>query len=116
MYNDNINLTSQDILEKDFPVDTRGYRPQEVDKFLDLIIKDYTLFNNTIKKLRKENKLLEEEISKLRQDLRRHKETEEIAESSTTRITNLDILKRLSSLEKTVYGKNINDLDKTNAA
>ena len=60
MYNDNINLTSQDILDKDFNVDTRGYRPQEVDKFLDLVIKDYTEFNSTIKKLQKDNRLLED--------------------------------------------------------
>lgn len=106
MYNDNINLTSQDILDKDFNVDTRGYRPQEVDKFLDLVIKDYTEFNSIIKKLQKENRLLEDEITRLKQEVRRIKDTEDIVESSTTRMTNLDILKRLSSLEKTVYGKN----------
>ncbi len=38
MYQDRILLTSKEILEKDFKVDTRGYRPQEVDKFLDLVI------------------------------------------------------------------------------
>ena len=106
MYNDNVNFTPQDILDKDFNVDTRGYRPQEVDKFLDLVIKDYTEFNSTIKKLQKENRLLEDEITKLKQEIRRLKDTEDIVESSTTRMTNLDILKRLSSLEKTVYGKN----------
>ena len=106
MYNDNINFTPQDILDKEFNVDTRGYRPQEVDKFLDLVIKDYTEFNSIVKKLQKENRLLEDEISKLKQEIRRHKDTEDIVESSTTRMTNLDILKRLSSLEKTVYGKN----------
>ena len=106
MYNENINFTPQDILDKDFNVDTRGYRPQEVDKFLDLVIKDYTEFNSTIKKLQKENRLLEDEITKLKQEVRRLKDTEDIVESSTTRMTNLDILKRLSSLEKTVYGKN----------
>ena len=41
MYQDRVVLTSQDILEKDFKIDTRGYRPQEVDRFLDVIIKDY---------------------------------------------------------------------------
>ena len=106
MYNENINFTPQDILDKDFNVDTRGYRPQEVDKFLDLVIKDYTEFNSIVKKLHKENRLLEDEISKLKQEIRRLKDTEDIVESSTTRMTNLDILKRLSSLEKTVYGKN----------
>ena len=48
MYNENINFTPQDILDKDFNVDTRGYRPQEVDKFLDLVIKDYTEFNTNV--------------------------------------------------------------------
>ena len=47
MYQDRILLTGKDILEKEFKVDTRGYRPQEVDKFLDQIIKDdLHLMNN----------------------------------------------------------------------
>ena len=45
----------QDILEKEFKVDTRGYRMQEVDQFLDVIIKDYNEYNNMIKELKKEN-------------------------------------------------------------
>lgn len=107
MYNENINLTPQDILDKDFNVDTRGYRPQEVDKFLDVIIKDYSEFNSIIKKLLKENRMLDEEISSLKREIRRLKDNEESLENtSSTRITNLDILKRISSLEKTVYGKN----------
>ncbi len=44
--NDRITLTMQDILEKEFKIDARGYRPQEVDKFLDIIIKDYNEYNN----------------------------------------------------------------------
>ena len=42
MYDDRIYLTPQEILEKDFKIDARGYRPQEVDKFLDMVIRDYT--------------------------------------------------------------------------
>ena len=38
-----ISLTPQDILEKDFKIDTRGYRLKEVDQFLDLIIQDYSV-------------------------------------------------------------------------
>ena len=51
--NDRITLTMQDILEKEFKIDARGYRPQEVDKFLDIIIKDYNEYNNIIRKDRK---------------------------------------------------------------
>ena len=49
MYKDRIELTSQDILEKDFKIDTRGYRPQEVDRYLDLIIKDYDEMTSIIR-------------------------------------------------------------------
>ena len=44
MYIDEVELTPQDILDKDFKIDARGYRPQEVDKFLDMIIADYRLY------------------------------------------------------------------------
>ena len=46
-----ISLTPQDILDKEFKIDTRGFRPQEVDKFLDMVIRDYTEFMNFIKKV-----------------------------------------------------------------
>ena len=42
-----ISLTPQDILEKDFKIDTRGYRLKEVDQFLDQIIGDYESFYDT---------------------------------------------------------------------
>ena len=51
MFNNRISLTPQDIFDKDFKIDTRGYRLQEVDKFLDQIIKDYIEFINIIKEL-----------------------------------------------------------------
>ena len=42
MYNDKIFLTPKEILDKEFKIDARGYRPQEVDKFLDMVIRDYS--------------------------------------------------------------------------
>ena len=56
--NDRITLTMQDILEKEFKIDARGYRPQEVDKFLDIIIKDYNEYNNIIRNLDKEKRAI----------------------------------------------------------
>ena len=41
MYQNKLNLMPNDILEKDFKIDTRGYRLKEVDQYLDLIIHDY---------------------------------------------------------------------------
>ena len=60
-----ISLTPQDILDKDFKIDTRGFRPQEVDKFLDIIIGDYTKFISIVKRLEKEKKELIEENLRL---------------------------------------------------
>ena len=41
-------LTTKDILDKNFKTAMRGYNQEEVDHFLDSIIQDYELFNQTI--------------------------------------------------------------------
>ncbi len=108
MYNDKIVLTPQEILDKEFKIDARGYRPQEVDKFLDLVINDYNEFIIEIKKLKKEVALLNDENGKLKNELRRIKANIEAAEesASSSSVSNVDLLRRLSQLEKVVYGKN----------
>ena len=107
MYQNKITLTPQEILEKDFKIDTRGYRLKEVDQFLDVIIGDYEQFFIIIDSLEKEKAELLREIMSLKQELRNAKVNVEIAKnnSDTTKISNLDILRRLSKLEKEVYGK-----------
>ena len=54
MYQNKITLTPQEILEKDFKIDTRGYRLKEVDEFLDMIISDYEQFYKIIESMEKE--------------------------------------------------------------
>ena len=44
----NYHSQNKDILEKEFKIDTRGYRLKEVDQFLDIIIGDYEQFFNII--------------------------------------------------------------------
>ena len=102
----------QDILEKEFKIDTRGYRLKEVDQFLDIIIGDYEQFLNIINNLEKEKADLLGEIMNLKQELRNSKMSMEVARSNTEvpEVTNLDILRRLSQLEKMVYSsKNDNN-------
>lgn len=106
MLEDRIALTTKDILEKEFKFDARGYRPQEVDKFLDLIMKDYNEYQNIIKKLAVEIKNLESENQSLQAEVRDLKSKLEIAASNSSKgVTNLDIIKRISELEKIVYGE-----------
>lgn len=110
MYNDNLYLTPQDILDKEFKVDTKGYSMKEVDKFLDMVIRDYTSFTNIIKRLQVENKQLAADNDKLKAEYRKLKGIIDSANQAGSAGTapnynNVDLLKRISALEKTVYGK-----------
>ncbi len=105
MYNDKIALTMKDILEKEFKIDASGYRMQEVDQFLDIIIRDYNEYNNIIKKLEAENKSLAGENASLKQEVRSLESSIETAKGNEKEITNVDLLRRISQLEKIVLGK-----------
>ncbi len=106
MYQNKITLMPQDILEKEFKIDTRGYRLKEVDQFLDIIIGDYEQFFNIINSLEKEKADLLAEIMSLKQELRNSKLSVEVARNNgdVSEVTNVDIIRRVSQLEKMVYG------------
>lgn len=100
-----ISLTPQEVLDKTFKIDTRGYRPQEVDKFLDIVISDYTKFIEMIKKYDEEKKELLSENLRLKQELRdTNDKIEMLKNSSLKEMTNVDMLRRISTLEKMVFG------------
>ena len=105
MYRDRIVLSIQDILEKEFKIDARGYRLQEVDKFLDTIIGDYNEFNNIIKELDNERIKLISENQSLKQEVRNLKSSMEAVKYSEKEITNVDLIRRVSQLEKIILGK-----------
>ena len=106
MYSDKIYLTPQEILDKEFKIDARGYRPQEVDKYLVMVIRDYTEFISIIKRNEKEIKDLTEDNSKLKAEIRSLREQLIAAQnSSEASPSNVDLLKRISNLEKVVFGK-----------
>ncbi|WP_440895697.1 cell division regulator GpsB [Amphibacillus sp. Q70] len=91
-------LNVKDILDKNFKTAMRGYNQEEVDQFLDVIIQDYEFFTQQIEQLTKENDTLKSRT-----------------EQTRTRVTpsnhqvNYDILKRVSNLEKAVFGKKYTD-------
>lgn len=109
MYEVEINLSPKDILNKEFKYDAKGYRPKEVDEYLDIVIEDYNEFIRLIKRLEKENRELREENGQMKAENRKLKiELEAQGECASSKFSsnNVDILKRLSNLEKIVYGKN----------
>ena len=98
-------LTTQDILDKEFKIDARGYRAQEVDKFLDMVISDYNEFMNIIKHLEKENRLLTNDNNNLKTEYRKLKDAVDSASETSGSTTNIDLLRRVSNLEKIIYGR-----------
>ena len=84
---ENVNLTPKDIVNKNFSRGLRGYDSNEVD----------------------ENDRLVSKVDEL---------TKQVAVGSsgqtarpTTNMTNMDVLKRLSNLERHVFGAQLNDDD-----
>ena len=104
MLNGKISLSPEEIYEKEFKVDARGYRPQEVDNFLDEVIKDYSSFIKIIRGQDKELQNLTQENNELKNRIRNLEERLEAeAESGNESSSNVDLLRRISQLEKIVY-------------
>jgi DivIVA domain-containing protein len=94
---DKIKLTAKDILEKEFKSAMRGYKPEDVDKYLDYVIKDYETFHQEVEELQQENMRLRKQLE----------EASKRPATQTAGTTNFDILKRLSNLEKHVFGSKL---------
>lgn len=112
-----IIFTAKDIFDQDFKREVRGYSKDEVNEFLDDVIKDYETYAALVKELREENARLREELAQKAQETPQTPQTSPIASTATqefpqvTTATNFDILKRLNRLEKEVFGKQIVDRD-----
>ncbi|BAB05488.1 cell division regulator GpsB [Halalkalibacterium halodurans] len=102
MYNQEVKLTTKEILEKEFKTSMRGYSQDEVDKFLDVVIQDYEVFQKKIERL-------EQEIHQLRTEAKRAASERQTRHQTSPSVgsTNYDILQRLSNLEKKVFGNKL---------
>ena len=100
-------LLNPDMLYNwDFKVDARGYRHQEVDKVLDMVISDYNAYNSMIREKDRQIDALNNQILELKQKLRNAKANMDIVKNSERQVTNVDLLRRISELEKIIYGRN----------
>lgn len=126
---DGINYTTQDILQKEFKEKRVGvaYDPTDVDSFLDNIIKDYEVFNREIARLKAENQQLNDKVEDLNKQLsvsgNVNVKPRTAVNSSTTQTNNqtnsdinMEILKRLSNLERRVYGQSGTTTDSSNSS
>lgn len=97
-----IQLSGKAILEKDFKTAMRGYNQEEVDEFLDAIIQDYDIFTQEVERLTQEKEQLQQEIDRLKKTTTEHSTLKRAPQPPTQ--VNYDVLKRLSNLEKAVFG------------
>lgn len=102
-------LSAKDILQKDFKTKMRGYDPDEVDEYLDQIIKDYEVYNKELNLLKEDNERLQSKVEQLTRAKETMGRTQKETPKAQSSATNFDILKRLSNLEKEVFGKKLEE-------
>lgn len=95
-------LSVEDVLEKQFNIDFKGYSSGEVDEFLDLIIADYQQYNKMIEELGNHLQEYERQINALKAKIV-ELEGKQGLNTNELNGNNLDILKRLSRLESEVF-------------
>lgn len=104
-----MNLTAQQIYDKEFHVDMKGYTSAEVDEFLDLVIEDYQTYDEKLEELGMALTKYEQKIKELQQQLYSlQTENQNLSEQVNSNFVNantdtLDILKRIARLEKAVF-------------
>lgn len=100
------NLTVQDVLDKQFNVDFKGYSSVEVDEFLDLVIADYQEYDEMIANLGDRLQEYEKQINTLKAKIIELEGKQELAgDAAALSGSNVDILKRLTRLENAVFKK-----------
>lgn len=111
-----IIYSPKDIFEQEFKSSMRGYDKKEVDEFLDDVIKDYENYIAQIQNLRTENEKLKQQlaakskvVSTPSYGVSPSLNAEHIRMTQSATATNVDILKRISRLEKEVFGKQITE-------
>ncbi|WP_125583550.1 cell division regulator GpsB [Levilactobacillus cerevisiae] len=108
---ENVNFTPKEILQKQFRQKMRGYDPDDVDSFLDNVIKDYDTFVKENQRLQEENERLLAKVDELTRQVQvgGSQPAAATTSQSTSSVTNMDILKRLSNLERHVFGSQLDN-------
>lgn len=100
-------LRVEDVLEKQFNIDFKGYSSVEVDEFLDLVIADYQQYDEMIAQFSRHMQAYEQQINALKAKILELEGKNDVKIDETQYVgSNVDILKRLSRLEAEVFKKN----------
>ncbi len=101
-----LHLTTEEILDKEFNVDFKGYSAAEVDAFLDLVLDDYYTVAENTEELQNKIAELEKELESAKAKLTELEGKQKVIDlSNTTSYSSVDLLKRVSRLEEEVFNK-----------
>ena len=98
-----LNLTAKRIFNNKFNHIYNGYDSEEVDKYLDLIIEDYQIMEENVKELLDLVDQLQNEINNLHAKNHKLENDLKFDLSNTTQYSNVDLLKRISRIEESIY-------------
>ena len=98
-----LNLTAKKIFNNQFGNVYNGYDSEQVDKFLDLIIEDYQIMEENVKELLDLVDQLQHEVKNLHSKNHQLETDVKINLANTTQYSNVDLLKRISRLEESLY-------------
>ncbi|WP_317698521.1 cell division regulator GpsB [Xylocopilactobacillus apis] len=104
-----IKLNPREIADKNFDTRLRGFDKDQVNEFLDDVIKDYENYIQEVDRLTRENQRLIRRADELSKQLTVAKQTGGMNKNSA--VTNYDILKRISNLERKVFGLKLDNSD-----
>lgn len=96
-------LTTQDILEKEFHIDFKGYNPLEVDQFLDEVMQDYELFERIISEQKELLDKYEETLTKQKLMLAEYEGKKRAVQDVQPQASYVDLIRRVSKLEEAVF-------------
>ena len=101
-----IILDPEKIVNQEFSIDFQGYNPEQVDTMLDNVIKDYQAYDKIIADYKEKVEDLERTNASLRAkviELEGRAKAPADSDPMMAGATHIDILKRLSRLEKQVF-------------
>ena len=99
-------LDPEKIVNQEFSIDFKGYNPDQVDAMLDNVISDYQTYNKMIDDLKEKIDDLERTNASLRAKLievEGKAKAQQDADPMQAGASQVDILKRLSRLEKQAF-------------
>ncbi|MGM9814459.1 MAG: DivIVA domain-containing protein [Candidatus Enteromonas sp.] len=109
-----LNLTAESILHKVFKKNVKGYDPDEVDQFLDLVIADYQAYDEYAKEVQNYIQSLETKLKKMQDEARERsvdlaKAQARLQGVSSDKDRTLDIqtVQYIDRLERACYQKGI---------